>query len=803
MMKKVFDRLKIKKRYHESREYLKNTFYFILFQRLNVNPNMLLAESRSGEDFAGNIFYLAQEFSKHQITVYVPYKEQYKPKIQKILQTGCFAHVKLIPIYSYRYYFLLAVAKYLINDVAFDWKYLKRDQQIYINTWHGTPLKTLGYDVISERYIMGNIQRNLLMADYITTSSDYFSDKILSAYHNQYINKKTRFLLSGFPRNSVFFDDINRQLVRKRFDFNEKQIIVYMPTWRGSHLAPSHTNTLQNYLSEIDKALTDKQVLFVKLHNLDKQSITLDTYNHIKYFPDTVESYEFLSAADCLVTDYSSVFFDFANTKKKIILFTYDEKEYFKDRGVYFSLDELPFPRVYNVQDLIYQINTEKLYDDTDFLNQYCTYDQENAPKKIVSQVLGIDYTLEEKKYYEDDDKKNILIYCGGINLKNGIITALKSLLNNVDTEKCHYYLSFVRSSYRVQPEIVKSIRPDILLYPISSPLQKTIVEAVAYHMYYYKKTVKKRYLKYWNRLMKRENKKIFPDNYFDIVIDFEGYGTHHVLPLLQQYPGKRIVFVHNDMVREIEVRKNQHPYILRDIYSSFDRVAIVTEDIRQPTVQISGREDNIRVINNIHNDQDIKSRGKLPILLDKDTEVTTWCPEGVSGVLKSHGYKFITIGRFSPEKGHIRLLNAFDIFCDRYTDAQLIIIGGHGNLYNTTLKHIKKMRHWRNITIIKSLTNPMPILKQCDLFILSSFYEGLGLVLLEADSLGVPALSTNINGPRLFMQQYHGHLVDNNTYGLLHGMYDFVDGKVHTFDIDYAKYNQYALASFEKMIEV
>ena len=220
MMKKVFDRLKIKKRYHEFREYLKNTFYFILFQRLNVNPNMLLAESRSGEDFAGNIFYLAQEFSKHQITVYVPYKEQYKPKIQKILQTGCFAHVKLIPIYSYRYYFLLAVAKYLINDVAFDWKYLKRDQQIYINTWHGTPLKTLGYDVISERYIMGNIQRNLLMADYITTSSDYFSDKILSAYHNQYINKKTRFLLSGFPRNSVFFDDINRQLVRKRFDFN-------------------------------------------------------------------------------------------------------------------------------------------------------------------------------------------------------------------------------------------------------------------------------------------------------------------------------------------------------------------------------------------------------------------------------------------------------------------------------------------------------------------------------------------------------------------------------------------------------
>ena len=257
---------------------------------------------------------------------------------------------------------------------------------------------------------------------------------------------------------------------------------------------------------------------------------------------------------------------------------------------------------------------------------------------------------------------------------------------------------------------------------------------------------------------------------------------------------------MHSDMVQEINVRKNQHPYILKEAYASSDVVAVVTEALINPTQSISGRSDNIQVVSNSHDFRGFQRKAQMPVTLDKDTEVITSHPGGVEGVLSQNGYTFITIGRFSPEKGHMRLLDAFDLFCDRYSDAHLIIVGGHGNLYGATLKRIKRMRNWRNVTVVKSISNPMPILKRCDLFILSSLYEGLGLVLLEADCLGVPSFSTDIIGPRDFLRQHKGHLVPSSTAGILQGMYDFVDGKVHTYDIDYEAYNRNALEEFERL---
>ena len=67
-----------------------------------------------------------------------------------------------------------------------------------------------------------------------------------------------------------------------------------------------------------------------------------------------------------------------------------------------------------------------------------------------------------------------------------------------------------------------------------------------------------------------------------------------------------------------------------------------------------------------------------------------------------------------------------------------------------------------------------MSILKKCDLFILSSLYEGLGLVILEADTLGVPVISTDVEGPKGFMEEHGGFLVPNNEDGILWGMNEF-----------------------------
>ena len=64
-------------------------------------------------------------------------------------------------------------------------------------------------------------------------------------------------------------------------------------------------------------------------------------------------------------------------------------------------------------------------------------------------------------------------------------------------------------------------------------------------------------------------------------------------------------------------------------------------------------------------------------------------------------------------------------------------------------------------------MDNPFPVLKKCDLFILSSYYESLGLVLLEANTCKVPCIATDVKGPRGFMEKYHGTLVENSSEGI------------------------------------
>lgn len=92
--------------------------------------------------------------------------------------------------------------------------------------------------------------------------------------------------------------------------------------------------------------------------------------------------------------------------------------------------------------------------------------------------------------------------------------------------------------------------------------------------------------------------------------------------------------------------------------------------------------------------------------------------------------------------------------------------------------------------------------MKACDYLVLPSFYEGFGLVLAEADILGLPCFSTDITGPKLFMERYGGKLVDNSEEGILSGLRDCLAGNVpKRLNIDYQKYNEEAVVQFETLL--
>ena len=115
---------------------------------------------------------------------------------------------------------------------------------------------------------------------------------------------------------------------------------------------------------------------------------------------------------------------------------------------------------------------------------------------------------------------------------------------------------------------------------------------------------------------------------------------------------------------------------------------------------------------------------------------------------------------------------------------------------------YIKKLNCRYNVILIRNIDNPFPILKKCDLFILSSFYEALGLVLLEANTLGIPCFSTDVKGPSSFMKEVNGTLVENSEEGILKGMKMFLQGKIKKLNFDAEQYNKKVKKEYEEIFK-
>lgn len=780
------------------------SMYYGRYQKSKINDKMVFIESRSGSDLAGNILYITKELSKNSeykhLKLYMSAKPFKTNDVKAMLKQYNINGIKLLRAESLKYYKYLSKSKYLVNDTSFPRRFIKKDGQVILNTWHGTPLKNMGRDVENEVYNMGNVMRNLIFSDYLVFPNEYMKEKMVSAYMLKNLSKAT-ILNEGYPRNSVFFNNERRSELRKEFNVDDKDIIVYMPTWRGQVNNFDTERVIYEttrFLEDMDCRLKDNQLMYVKYHPLMKLEFEDNAYKHIKAFPAGYEYYEILNMADTLITDYSSVFYDFANSRKKIILYTYDKEEYFRDRGVYVSLDEFPFPQAATIDELIEAINNPKDYDDSEFIKKYCTYDSPDAVKRICQRVfLGKPVTNEEKLI--PNGKKNVLIYAGDLN-KNGITTALLSVLDNIDLDRYNYYISFREKNLRADPYRTSVLPENVGIIPISSDISFDFKTSHAYNRFAQHGKEKEKYKRILSQAYAREIRRHFYGIKFEHVIQFNGY-ENHIIGMLTQFDSRKTIFVHNDMVQEIKTRNNQNKYILRWAYNICDNVISVSEDIVEPTCQISGRRDNIRVISNFHNHDSVVIKGDMSVEFQKDTEIFCPHPDGVNHILNSPGMKFITIGRFSPEKGHFRLIDAFEAFHKNFPEAKLIIIGGLGNLYGKTVQKVKMTDCWENIVLIKSMKNPMPILKKCDLFILSSIYEGLGLVMLEADSLGIPVFSTDVHGPSNFLKQYGGYLVEDSTEGILQGMYDFADGKVKPMNIDYIKRNAEIRKELEEIL--
>lgn len=295
---------------------------------------------------------------------------------------------------SLEYYYYLATSKYLVNNVNFPNDYVKRKGQVEIQTMHGTPLKTLGLDVVSdfptqalrEQYIEKN-QR----WDYLIVQGKFMEEK---AYPMFRFSKKL--LKTGYPRTDRLFG-VGKERVeelRKELGLPQgKKVILYTPTWRVKSRFD-----MKLEIEEMREALSDDYVLLIRLHHFCADGYTVPADNEF-VFDFTKYNYieDLYLVSDILITDYSSVMFDYALLGKPMVFFVYDIDEYCnKLRGLYVDFEEeAPGPICMTTAEVSEAIRTIDKPDDEvraridAFMDKYLSFERADSSELVVKEVMA------------------------------------------------------------------------------------------------------------------------------------------------------------------------------------------------------------------------------------------------------------------------------------------------------------------------------------------------------------------------------------------------------------------------------
>ncbi len=693
----------------------------------------------------------------------------------------------------------LATAKYLINDNTFPPYFIRRDGQEYLNTWHGTPLKTLGRDIKGGVMEHKNAARNFLHATHLIAPNQFTADCLIEKYDVAGIFSG-KLAITGYPRVDATLapSDDHKTALRQRLGVPDgKKIVLYAPTWRGTLGNKSLDN--ERLIADVEALgkSTDWHLLYRghAMTSSQAKGKLLETHT----VPASIDTNDLLAIVDVLITDYSSIFFDFIPTGRPIIYYAYDLDQYKEERGLYFDLDAMPGDVCHDVETVVEKLNSlvpsgapaSQLQDYAAAQRQFCPHDDGRAAARVVEFFFFGENSFEVPNGL--DQKRNILMFQGSF-LPNGITTSYLNLVSHIDSRENNVYVV-------VDPEALAS-EPARMEKFGQNPEHVRVIARVGSHVL----TPEERWVvdkfnsqnsvdaqEMWDvvdRAFEREFRRVFGTAAFDSIICFEGYARFWVAlfgnaPLSE---AKKSVYLHNDMHKEW---KNRFPYLEANfrMYNRFDSLISVTESVAEENINqlmqpFDLDPESFTFCNNLVNPQETLLLAEEPL----DSGIAEWLDEGDT--------LFVTLGRLSPEKGHAKLITAFSALAAEQPSARLVILGD-GPLLGSLQELIAELGLEGRVLLAGRRLNPFAILKSADCFVFSSDYEGQGLVVLEALILDRPVISTDVVGPRSVLEDGYGLLVDNSVDGLVDGFRKFFTGQIPHRKLDYELYQKEALDKF------
>ncbi|WP_419154689.1 CDP-glycerol glycerophosphotransferase family protein [Weissella bombi] len=527
------------------------------FREMPIIENMIMYETFHGNSMTDNPFALfleivKQDVEKKYIHVWVlSHKPEEDIQVQRFIEME---NLYFVDLYSDEYLSAIARAKFLINNTSFPPYFFRREEQIYINTWHGTPLKTLGKDMAGSYGQHKNLARNFLQATHILSPNRFTGEKIIYSHDIDGVYQG-EIIEEGYPRidlaqstTTKYLDDVLMKDVK--FDKNKKTIL-YAPTWRGEVDSVGNINDeLLEKVLIMKNSLPDNYQILLKVHPLLYKYVKNDNRFENIVISDYLDINEISAFIDVLITDYSSAFIDFLATKKPIILFQYDQEQYLADRGVYISLDKLSIPIITSDEEL------EVLLRDVDNLtSEYIEFDEfaytqvGNSSEKIINhifanqKVVTVDYS---------NSLKNILVWTGKLtNEKVYQINKLSVLNKNI--------LLWHPAKVSVEEEeCIKGLKRNIKIF---YNVGEIVFDQKNYALYTLirKNEVHQELITDAQQIFSSNVRRMFGSLHFETVIDFDGISDFWIQQFYYGFPeAKKILYLSLSDINKFEtINKN------------------------------------------------------------------------------------------------------------------------------------------------------------------------------------------------------------------------------------------------------
>lgn len=371
-----------------------------IFKKMPLRRDWVFIESFFGKSYSDSPKYLYEYLQKTRGDKY-RYIWVLNKKSKDLAKSGKHTRVKMN---SLRYVYYASRCGYRIFNVRQPAWNTKRRGVVFLETWHGTPLKKLAFDMDDITSASQNhktlFYKHSREWNYLISANRFSTD----VFERAFVYDRDKILEYGYPRNDILYAENRDEIaseVKEELGIPEgKRVILYAPTWRDNQFYDrgKYKFTLALDLGRLQKEFGEDSIILLRTHYYIADILNLTEYEGFVYNGSQYEDISRLYLiSDICITDYSSVFFDYANLRRPILFYAYDFDEYADEiRGMYMDMEkELPGPILRTNDAVVEALHNMDAISETykeryeEFYNRFCNVDDGHASERVIEKVFG------------------------------------------------------------------------------------------------------------------------------------------------------------------------------------------------------------------------------------------------------------------------------------------------------------------------------------------------------------------------------------------------------------------------------